>query len=76
MMTRRRVVAACGGALLAVAAGIGPLGSSPLGAEAPTRLTDQEFWKIASDSSEPDGTFHSENLVSNELRFQSVVRPS
>jgi hypothetical protein len=39
----------------------------------PARLTDQEFWKVSSESSESDGTFHSENLVSNELRFQAIV---
>src|ERR1044071_2449153 len=37
------------------------------------RLSDQEFWKLSSDSSEPGGTFHSENLVSNEIRFQTIV---
>jgi hypothetical protein len=39
----------------------------------PQRLTNQEFWKLSSDFSEPDGTFHSENLVSNEFRFQLVI---
>jgi len=39
----------------------------------PVRLTDAEFWKLSSDSSEPGGTFHSENLVSNEIRFQTIV---
>src|SRR5262245_20324196 len=43
------------------------------GAQAPSRLTDSEFWKLVSDLSEPGGTFHSENLVSNELRFQTVI---
>jgi len=42
-------------------------------APVPTRLTDQEFWRLASEMSEPDGEFHSENLVSNEIRFQTVV---
>ena len=42
-------------------------------AQLPARLTDQEFWKLSSESSEPSGTFHSENLVSNEIRFQSIV---
>jgi hypothetical protein len=45
----------------------------PVSGQLPTRLTDQEFWKLVSDYSEPDGTFHSENLVSNELRFQTVL---
>jgi hypothetical protein len=42
-------------------------------AETPAKLSDQEFWKLVSDFSEADGTFHSENLVSNELRFQVVI---
>src|SRR5262245_22740431 len=36
----------------------------------PDRLTDQEFWRIASEFSEPDGVFRSENLLSNEQYFQ------
>jgi hypothetical protein len=44
-------------------------------AQTPARLTDQEFWKLVSDFSEPDGTFHSENLVSNEAGFQTVIPP-
>jgi hypothetical protein len=43
------------------------------GAAVPDRLTNQEFWRLASDFSEPDGTFHSENLLSNESRFQDVM---
>ena len=39
----------------------------------PTRLTDQEFWKLSSDLSEHDGTFRSDNLVSNELWLQHVI---
>ena len=39
----------------------------------PTRLTDQEFWKLVSDFSEPNGSFRSDNLVSNELQFQRVI---
>jgi hypothetical protein len=45
----------------------------PAFGQLPARLTDEEFWKLATDFSEPDGTFHSENLVSNELRFQTVL---
>jgi hypothetical protein len=39
----------------------------------PLRLSDQEFWRLASDYSESDGTFHSENLVSNEALFQTII---
>jgi len=39
----------------------------------PARLTDTEFWALITDLSEPGGTFRSENLLSNEARFQFVV---
>jgi hypothetical protein len=52
---------------------VGGLLALPAAGQLPTRLTDQEFWKLASEYSESDGTFHSENLVSNELRFQTVL---
>src|SRR3989440_11345050 len=39
----------------------------------PARLADQEFWRLVSESSEPDGSFRSDNLLSNELGFQFVV---
>lgn len=39
----------------------------------PSQLSDEEFWKLSSESSEPDGTFRSDNLLSNEAYFQFVV---
>src|SRR5213594_3226040 len=39
----------------------------------PTELTDEEFWKVCSEVSEPDGTFRSDNLLSNESYFQFVI---
>ncbi len=39
----------------------------------PSRISDQEFWQLSADLSEPDGYFRSENLVSNEHTFQYVV---
>jgi hypothetical protein len=39
----------------------------------PSQLTDQEFWKLSSESSEEDGTFRSDNLLSNESYFQYVI---
>ena len=47
------------------------VGSIP--AELPTRLTDQQFWKLSDDLSEPDGVFQSDNLLSNELVFARAV---
>ncbi len=39
----------------------------------PSRLADQEFWRLIQGSSEPDGSFRSDNLVSNERQFQYPV---
>lgn len=39
----------------------------------PSRLSDQEFWKLVTESSEPDGFFQSDNLVSNELTLQHII---
>src|SRR5262245_8119077 len=39
----------------------------------PARLSDEQFWKLSSTLSEQDGTFRSDNLLSNELNFQYVI---
>jgi hypothetical protein len=39
----------------------------------PARLTDEEFWALSQDSSEPNGQFQSDNLVSNEQYLQWVI---
>ena len=39
----------------------------------PERLDDSTFWHLVNDLSEPDGYFHSDNFVSNELGFQYVI---
>ena len=39
----------------------------------PTHLSDQEFWALVSSFSEPNGSFRSDNLLSNEIRFQFVI---
>lgn len=39
----------------------------------PHRLSDQEFWRLSNELSEPGGYFRSENLVSNEHTFQYVI---
>lgn len=37
------------------------------------RLTDREFWDLSTGFSEPGGSFHSDNFVSNEGAFQLVI---
>jgi hypothetical protein len=41
----------------------------------PSQLSDEEFWKLSSEFSEPDGQFRSDNLLSNESYFQFVIPP-
>jgi len=42
-------------------------------ADLPARLSDQEFWRLSTDMSEPDGSFRSENLVSNEMVLAQLL---
>ena len=69
-MTR---IAAC----LAIVVGLGAVLVVPfnhsLAAPVPARLTDQQFWSLSKDSSEDDGVFRSDNLLSNETTFQYVI---
>jgi hypothetical protein len=39
----------------------------------PAQLTDEQFWKLSAELSEPDGNFRSDNLLSNELWFQYII---
>jgi len=39
----------------------------------PTSLTDREFWSLTEQLSEPNGSFQSDNLLSNELGLSSVA---
>src|SRR5436189_473322 len=44
------------------------------GAESlPESLSDQEFWALSTNLSEPGGFFRSDNLLSNELGFPFIV---
>ena len=49
-----------------------PLAHS-VAAPIPSQLTDQQFWSLSRDSSEEDGVFRSDNLLSNETTFQYVI---
>ena len=39
----------------------------------PEQLTDQEFWNLTESLSEPNGSFQSDNLLSNEMVFARMV---
>ena len=41
----------------------------------PAQLTDEEFWRLAADLSDPAGEFpHSDNLVSNETQYVHTMQ--
>jgi hypothetical protein len=42
-------------------------------ADLPEKLSDQEFWQLSADLSEPNGQFQSDNLLSNEMVFPRIV---
>jgi hypothetical protein len=56
-------------AILAAVVGAGRMPAQGL----PERLSDSEFWHLVSDMSEPNGYFRSENMVSNEMGFETVI---
>lgn len=73
-MIKRRTLAT---ALVALVVAFAPVAArAPLGRAAntiPQRLSDQEFWRISSEFSEPNGYFRSDNLLSNEIWLQYVI---
>src|SRR5215467_16310245 len=72
-MMRRRLLLLAGSIVPALLVALPLLVGVRTAAEAlPTKLSDQEFWKLMSDFSEPDGRFRSDNLLSNELWLQYV----
>src|SRR5258706_11875566 len=55
------------------AIGIVRFAPSGLAAAAPAELSDKQFWSLSTDSSEEDGFFRSDNLLSNETSFQYII---
>jgi hypothetical protein len=47
---------------------------TPISAESlPSSLSDEAFWRLVSDFSEPNGFFRSDNFLSNEVEYQWVI---
>jgi hypothetical protein len=47
---------------------------TPISAESlPTSLSDETFWHLVTDFSEPNGFFRSDNFLSNEVEYQWVI---
>ena len=73
MFRRRRVLGAV--AAMSLWLGTPPFTAARTAAaeELPSRLSDRAFWQLVTDLSEPGGSFRSENFLSNENAFQTVI---
>jgi hypothetical protein len=61
-------------AILALAILLSTCGPPPPVRETlPERLTDKEFWDLITDFSEPGGYFRSDNFLSNESGYQTII---
>ena len=73
-LTTRRSQVAASLALVAMFGGVSlSLGSRVAAPSIPERISDEAFWQMVSDYSEPGGFFRSDNFVSNEITFQWVL---
>jgi hypothetical protein len=71
---RRRLLFLAGSLVSACLLGLPVLLDVHTAAESlPGELTNQEFWQLVTDFSEPDGSFRSDNLLSNEQWLQHVI---
>src|SRR5262245_28264123 len=71
MTRRRQTIVAVALSALVVGVSSGLLGR--LAAETPSQLSDQDFRNLRVQLSEPSGSFRSDNLLSNEQRYQHVI---
>jgi hypothetical protein len=73
LLTPLRILILCFTFVQASTAVRGLPGRQSTATPVPARLSDEQFWKLSTTFSEQDGTFRSDNLLSNELNFQYVI---
>jgi hypothetical protein len=69
---RRLILSLAGLIVCGISIG-GFISSGRAAAPPPTELNDKQFWSLSKDSSEEDGFFRSDNLLSNETSFQYII---
>lgn len=69
MLTRRLLTPVV---LVALVIGVQAQAQVPAGS-LPASISNTDFWQLSKDLSEPDGFFRSDNLVSNEIYFQTII---
>ena len=73
MVPRRRMLIAI--FMVAASVSAGPLvpAASAAASDLPSRLSDKAFWQLINELSEAGGSFRSDNFLSNENAFQTVI---
>lgn len=72
-MTPARLVRTAAVLVVAFVAALAPVRAQRPADRLPDRLTDEEFWRLSQELSEPNGFFQSDNLVSNEIFFPYII---
>jgi hypothetical protein len=73
MLRRRSFLLLCAAVFSLSLTGMAPDAVRAGALALPDSLSDTEFWNMVTELSEPDGEFRSDNLLSNELFFQTVI---
>ena len=73
MLRRRSFLPLCAAIISLSLTGMAPNAVRAGALALPDSLSDAEFWNMVTELSEPDGEFRSDNLLSNELFFQTVI---
>ena len=71
-LPRRMVLAVVAAVACALALPPGPVRAA-VGEDLPSRFSDKAFWQLITDLSEAGGSFRSDNFLSNENAFQTVI---
>src|SRR5438552_6533893 len=71
-LSRRRIVLCFAAAAAACALAL-PLAPVRAAEDLPSRFSDKAFWQLSADLSEAGGSFRSDNFLSNENAFQTVI---
>jgi hypothetical protein len=69
----RRITRLFGTALVAIWLLVAVTPVRTIAPDVPSRLTDETFWDLVTDMSEPDGHFLSDNFASNESAYQHII---
>ena len=72
-MTRHRSLLLVAAVLSVSLTGIVPDPVRAIAPALPDKLSDQDYWTLVTDLSEPNGEFRSDNLLSNEIFLQIVI---